>query len=71
MLTGVPGTGKSWWIWFAMHKLLNRDNPPAIVWQSFKRSANNCVLFVDGEAFSGPIDAFAKELEMKSTWCER
>ena len=51
-----------------MHKLLNRDNPPAIVWQSFKRSSNSCVLFVDGEAFLGPIDAFAKELENKSTW---
>ena len=36
LLTGVPGTGKSWWIWYAVHLLLKQDSPPDIVWQSFK-----------------------------------
>jgi hypothetical protein len=68
LLTGVPGTGKSWWIWYAMHLLLKQDQAPAIVWQSFKRDINECVLFKDGEAFIGPLTAFREELGKASTW---
>ena len=68
LLTGVPGTGKSWWIWYAMHLLLKQDPAPAIVWQSFKRDVNECVLFKDGEAFVGHLDAFSEELGRTSTW---
>ena len=68
LLTGVPGTGKSWWIWYAVHLLLKQDPAPAIVWQSFKRDVNKCVLFKDGEAFVGPLTAFSEELGRTSTW---
>ena len=68
LLTGVPGTGKSWWIWYAVHLLLKQDPAPAIVWQSFKRGVNECVLFKDGEAFVGPLTAFREELGRTSTW---
>jgi hypothetical protein len=68
LLTGVPGTGKSWWIWYAVHLLLKQDPAPAIVWQSFKRGVNKCVLFKDGEAFVGHLDAFSEELGRTSTW---
>ena len=68
LLTGVPGTGKSWWIWYAVHLLLKQDPAPAIVWQSFKRGVNKCVLFKDGEAFVGHLDAFSEELGRTVTW---
>ena len=69
LLTGVPGTGKSWWIWYAVHLLLNNKDPtPAIVWQSFKRGITKCVMFKDGEAFVGHLDAFSVELGQNSTW---
>ena len=68
LLTGVPGTGKSWWIWYAVHLLLKQDSAPAIVWQSFKRGITKCVLFKDGEAFVGHLDAFSEELGQMSTW---
>lgn len=68
LLTGVPGTGKSWWIWYAVHRLLNQDPSPAIVWQTFKRGIDQCVLFKDGKAFVGDLRAFNSELEDASTW---
>jgi hypothetical protein len=68
LLTGVPGTGKSWWIWYAVYIILNMDPAPAIVWQSFKRGADECVLFKDGKAFVGHISTFSKELDQTSTW---
>ena len=68
LLTGVPGTGKSWWIWYAIHVLLNRDDACAIVWQSFKRGGDKCVLFKDGKAIKGPLAAFDEELSQPSTW---
>ena len=68
LLTGVPGTGKSWWIWYAMHLLLNRSPTTTIVWQSFKRGEDGCVMFKDGKAFVGHLSAFTKDLEMSSTW---
>jgi hypothetical protein len=58
-------------IWFAMHWLLNQDPSPAIVWQTFKRSSsgtNKHVLFKDGRAFVGSLEAFASELADASTW---
>ncbi len=68
LLTGVPGTGKSWWIWYAVHRLLKQDPTSPIVWQSFKRGVNECVLFKDGKAFVGHLDAFSKELGQTNTW---
>lgn len=68
LLTGVPGTGKSWWIWYAVHLLLNQDPTPAIVWQSFKLNVDEYVLFKDGKAFVGPLTAFREELGQISTW---
>ena len=68
LLTGVPGTGKSWWIWYAMHLLLTRSPAPTIVWQSFKRGEDGCVMFKDGKAFSGRLSAFTEDLGMSSTW---
>ena len=68
LLTGVSGTGKSWWIWYAVHLLLKQDPAPAIVWQSFKRGVSKCVLFKNGEAFVGHLDAFSEELDQTSTW---
>ena len=68
LLTGVPGTGKSWWIWYAVYLLLQQDPAPAVVWQSFKRGVGKCVLFKDGEAFVGHLDAFSEELGQTSTW---
>ena len=54
-----------------MHWLLNQDPSPAIVWQTFKRSSsgtNKHVLFKDGRAFVGSLEAFASELADASTW---
>ena len=51
-----------------MHWLLNQDPSPAIVWQTFKRGANRCVLFKDGKAFVGALTAFESELADASTW---
>lgn len=68
LLTGVPGIGKSWWIWYAIHRLLQQDPAPAIVWQTFKRGISQCVLFKDGRAFVGHLDAFTAELKQESTW---
>ena len=68
LLSGVPGTGKSWWIWYAIQRLLNQHPQPAIVWESSRRNINKCVLFKDGKAFVGPITAFDEELRQKSTW---
>lgn len=68
LLTGVPGTGKSWWIWYAVHKVLKQDPAPAIVWQTFKRGIDQCVLFKDGKAFVGHLNTFIDELGKESTW---
>jgi len=68
LLTGIPGTGKSWWIWYAIHRLLNQGPSPAIVWQTFKRGTNDCVLFKDGKAFVGDLSGFKSELADASTW---
>ena len=68
LLTGAPGTGKSWWIWYAVHQLLNQNPSPAIVWQTFKRGINKCVLFKGGKVFVGHLDAFSLELDDDSTW---
>ena len=68
LLVGVPGTGKSWWIWYALHMLLKQEPAPSIVWQSFKRGINKCVLFKDGKAFVGPLTAVREELDEASTW---
>ncbi len=68
LLTGVPGTGKSLWIWYAVHRLLKQDPASAIVWQSSKRGCDKCVLFMDGQAFVGPLNAFSEELDQESTW---
>lgn len=67
LLTGVPGTGKSWFALYAMHALLQQPKPPAIVWQTFGR-LGSCVLFKDGKAFTGSLEAFAPELQDPSTW---
>ncbi|PNH11883.1 hypothetical protein TSOC_001236, partial [Tetrabaena socialis] len=67
LLTGIPGTGKSWWIWYAMHSLLQQPEPPAIVWQTFKNPRRR-VLFKDGVAYIGDLTAFGAELELDSTW---
>jgi hypothetical protein len=48
--------------------LLKQDDTPPIVWQSFKRGADNCVLFKDGQAFVGSLSAFDEELSQPSTW---
>lgn len=69
LLTGVPGTGKSWWIWYAVHRLLKQDPSPSIVWRTFKQGTDRrCVLFQDGKAYVGPLDAFRSELADPSTW---
>ncbi|KAG2438729.1 hypothetical protein HXX76_005274 [Chlamydomonas incerta] len=67
LLTGVPGTGKSWWIWYAMFELLQEVEPPAIVWQSFKKGTRR-VLFKDGAAYVGDSSAFIEDLQLDSTW---
>lgn len=67
LLIGTPGTGKSWWIWYAIHLLLKQEPASAIVWQSFKRGGD-CVLFKDGNAFVGKVSTFANELNNTSTW---
>jgi len=51
LLTGVPGIGKSWWIWYAMNLIFNQEPAPCVVWQTFKRGDDECVLF-KGAAFS-------------------
>ena len=51
LLTGVPGIGKSWWIWYAMNLIFNKEPAPCVVWQTFKRGGDECVLF-KGAAFS-------------------
>ena len=52
-----------------IYVLLKQDDAPPIVWQSFKRGADNCVLFKDGQAFVGPLSAFDEELSFQpSTW---
>ena len=67
-LCAPPAAGKSWWIWYAIHRLLNQSPSPAIVWQTFKRGTNGCVLFKDGKAFVGDLSGFRSELANASTW---
>jgi hypothetical protein len=66
LLTGVPGTCKSWFVWYAMHSLLQQPDPPAIVWQMLRQG--HCVLFKGGKAFIGAITEFKEELDLASTW---
>ena len=47
---------QSWWIWYAMHNLLNLKPAPAIVWESLKH--DTCVLFVGDKAFAGTRSDF-------------
>jgi hypothetical protein len=68
LLTGVPGTGKSWWLWYVVYRLLQQDAAPAIVWQTFKFGISQCVMFKDGKAYVGHLDAFAAELGDAATW---
>ena len=70
LLTGMPGTGKSWWIWFAMFQLLQEAEPPSIVWQSVKNEGGR-ILFKNGAAYDGDGTAFKGELQLKSTWWAR
>ncbi len=66
LLTGVPGTGKSWFVWYAMHQLLQQAEPPAILWQMFRQGL--FVLFKGGKAFVGDVVEFREELNLSSTW---
>ena len=68
LLTGVPGIGKTWFVWYAVHSLLKLDSTITIVWQSAKRNISECVMFKDGKSFIGSLTAFKKELEKTSTW---
>ncbi|EFJ52986.1 hypothetical protein VOLCADRAFT_102606 [Volvox carteri f. nagariensis] len=68
LLTGVPGTGKSWFVWYAVYSLLQLKDPPLIVWQSRKYNSRRCVLFKAGKAYVGDDDSFMEELEQESTW---
>ncbi|EFJ52637.1 hypothetical protein VOLCADRAFT_85820 [Volvox carteri f. nagariensis] len=68
LLTGVPGTGKSWFVWYAVYSLLQLKDPPSIVWQSHKFNMRRCVLFKAGKAYIGDVDSFMEELEQESTW---
>ncbi|EFJ43181.1 hypothetical protein VOLCADRAFT_96640 [Volvox carteri f. nagariensis] len=68
LLTGVPGTGKSWFVWYAVYSLLQLKDPPSIVWQSHKFNMRRCVLFKAGKAYVGDVDSFMEELELESTW---
>lgn len=68
LLTGVPGTGKSLWVWYAIQRLLDQDPPPAVLWESSKRTADEVILFKDGKAFYGSITSFMEELELESSW---
>lgn len=67
LLTGVPGTGKSWFVWYAMHVLLQQPRPPAIVWQT-RGMQDACVLFKDGKALEGRLRDFWPELGERETW---
>ena len=51
-----------------MHMLLNQEPAPAIVWQTFKRGVDACVLFNGDQAFEGHISTFRRELGQISTW---
>lgn len=55
---------------YAMHRLLNQDPSPTIVWQTLQRGTNKCVLFKDGKAFVGDLtkEPFTSALKDASTW---
>lgn len=67
LLTGVPGTGKSWFAWYVMHCLLKQPQPPAIVWHAYQMRGA-CILFKGGKAYEGDISAFKRELKESTTW---
>ena len=68
LLSGVPGTGSSWWVWYALRRIQQMDPAPAVVWQTFRLGRDECVLFKGGRAYVGPRDAFSAELADHSTW---
>ena len=70
LCTPPAAAGKSWWIWCAVHRLLNQSPSPAIVWQTFMRGTSKCVLFRDGKAFIGDLtkEPFTAALADASTW---
>ncbi|KXZ48803.1 hypothetical protein GPECTOR_25g387 [Gonium pectorale] len=72
LLTGIPGIGKSRFVWYAVHRLLQLETPPAIVWESKLYNGSGAirrVLFKDGAAHVVNDDrSFEKELADPSTW---
>lgn len=66
-VTGTPGIGKSWWVFYAIWKLQQEDVPPAIVWETFLKPGRR-VLFKDGKATKGDGASFESELELGTTW---
>ena len=70
LLTGVPGTGKSWWLWYVVYCLLQQRDPPVIVMESQHRDeSRRCILIKDGVAYAGTVVAFSSYLQSKDTWC--
>jgi hypothetical protein len=66
-VTGTPGIGKSWWVFYAIWKLQQEDAPPAVVWETFLKPGRR-VLFKDGKAMEGSSKDFREELKLRSTW---
>lgn len=66
-VSGTPGIGKSWWIWYAMWRLQQEATPPAIVWDS-RLNLKRRVLFHNGKALVGDRNCFKRELGDRSTW---
>jgi hypothetical protein len=65
VISGTPGIGKSWFGFFVAFKLLSGSEPPAIVWESRRRSSRT--LIRGAHVMQGNLDAFVCELNDSRT----